>query len=57
MKKLMVPMLGLLLTYLIGSFAAASFDIREWDSYGRVMVACFMPLAAGLAYAVAYGSV
>lgn len=33
---------GALLTYLLGAFAAASFNISTWPEEGRVICAMFM---------------
>jgi biotin transporter BioY len=45
---------GVLLAYLAGSFVAASFDIRTWDSVGRFFtVLAAVPagiIGTGLAY-------
>lgn len=39
---------GALLTYLLGAFAAASFDISVWPGKGRVICAMLMFGMAGL---------
>lgn len=40
--------LGALLVYLLGAFAAASFNVATWPGEGRTFCALCMFIAAGL---------
>ena len=50
MKVITILLAGVAAIYLLGAFVAASFDISEWNAYGRLCAAMF---AGGYAACVA----
>lgn len=43
-----------ILMYLMGSFIAASFDITDWDGFGRVMLAVIWVILSITVIGIAY---